>query len=134
MPPSVAHRPVVERRTPHEPVDGAAAPRRLWTTPGASAGETPGAPAGEKGTAPVGGTTGAVDAPSSGGEEPVRRSTRPTRGSGRLHGGPFTLQPQLVPPRFGSSFAVVRLRRALIASKPPRTEGWHPAPRGAIAP
>lgn len=35
----------------------------------------------EKGTAPVGGTTGAVDAPSSGGEEPVRRSARPRRGA-----------------------------------------------------
>ena len=36
---------------------------------------------GEKGTAPVGGTTGAVDAPSSGGEELVRRSARPRRGA-----------------------------------------------------
>jgi hypothetical protein len=38
-------------------------------------------PGGEKGTAPVGGTTGAVDAPSSGGEELVRRSARPRRGA-----------------------------------------------------
>lgn len=37
--------------------------------------------AGEKGTAPVGGTTGAVDAPSSGGEELVRRLARPRGGA-----------------------------------------------------
>jgi hypothetical protein len=39
-------------------------------------------PAG-KGTAPVGGTTGAVDAPSSGGEELVRRFARPRGGANR---------------------------------------------------
>lgn len=37
--------------------------------------------AGEKGTAPVGGTTGAVDAPNSGGEELVRRLARPLGGA-----------------------------------------------------
>jgi hypothetical protein len=40
-----------------------------------------GARSGEKGTAPVGGTTGAVDAPSSGGEELVRRLARPQGGA-----------------------------------------------------
>jgi hypothetical protein len=36
------------------------------------------------GTAPVGGTTGAVDAPCSGGEEQVRRSALPLRGANRF--------------------------------------------------
>lgn len=70
-----------------------------------------------KGTAPVGGTTGAVDAPSPGGERPVRRSLQPLRGaSGSImcHGAPRLqardrFRPQLpldrVIPLFGNDYA-----------------------------
>ena len=56
----------------------------------ARCGPTPG----EKGTAPVGGTTGAVDAPNSGGGAGAPARSTP-RGSEHCNVGPFTVQPQL---------------------------------------
>ena len=84
-----------------------------------------------KGTAPVGGTTGAVDAPSSGGEEPVRRSARPRRGADRFMVDHLPFNRNSSPTRFAS-----RRRACLGSPVRPRHRSWqvHPGGRQGMAP
>jgi hypothetical protein len=106
------------------------------TAPGPRHEAAPRRSAGEKGTAPVGGTTGAVDAPCSGGEEQVRRSALPLRGTNTniVDHQAFNRNSSRQLRRVGSQ---AFLRSTVptpsnVTKHPPPARRWHPAVRGAI--